>query len=106
VSLTGEDSQSNWGAAATNTMAYISDYLWDRDDITLINRVPPLINEGVPFEFTPAEAYAHANTLALDRMNGYRVDYHSSFACDFLSGDEQDEDWKPVKSQITPEGII
>lgn len=106
VSLTGEDSQSNWGAAATNTMAYISDYLWDRDDITLINRVPPLINDGVPFEFTPAEAYAHANTLALARMNGYRVDYHSSFACDFLSGDEQDEDWKPVKSQITPEGII
>ncbi|GIV82259.1 MAG: hypothetical protein KatS3mg051_1613 [Anaerolineae bacterium] len=55
-------------------------------------------------ELTPAEAYAHANQLALDRMNGYRVDYHSSVGCDFMSGDQQLPDFPPVKSQITEQG--
>ena len=106
VSLTGEDSQSNWGAAATNAMAYTADYLWDREDIVLINRVPPLINEGQSYQLSPAEAYAHANMIALDRMNGYRVEYGSSSSCDYLAGTQQQNTRTPVKSQITPEGII
>jgi hypothetical protein len=106
VSYTAEDSQSNWGAAATTTLAYIADYLWDRPDVRLVHRVPEQINGGQNMEFTPAEAYAHANQLALDRMNGYRIDYHSSRGCDFLSGDQQLPDFPPVKSQITEKGII
>lgn len=106
VSYTAENSQSNWGAAATTTLAYIADYLWDRPDVRLEHRMPEQINGGKAVEYTPAQAYAHANQLALDRMNGYRVDYHSSSACDFMSGEQQLPDWPPVKSQITEKGII
>ena len=106
VSYSAEDGQSNWGAAATATLAFIADYLWDRPDVLLAHRFPAQINEGRDALFTPAEAYQNANQLALDRMNGYRVEYHSSSACDFMSGDQQRDEWPPVKSQITENGII
>lgn len=106
VSYAAEDNQSNWGAAATTTIAYIADYLWDRPEVWLEHRMPEQINGGKAVQYTPAQAYAHANQLALDRMNGYRVDYHSSRGCDFLSGAQQLPDWPPVKSQITENGII
>ncbi|MCI0712805.1 MAG: hypothetical protein L0154_21800 [Chloroflexi bacterium] len=106
ISLAAEQSQSNWGAAATNALAYIADYLWDREEVVLIHRVPAFINEGVPLALTPAQAYIRANTLALARMNGYRVEYGSQDSCDFLSGSQQHDDWEPVKSQITELGII
>jgi hypothetical protein len=106
VSYSAESSKSNWGAAATNTLAHIADYLWDRPDITLVHRNPPLINDGKDSMMTPSEAYAHANKLALDRMNGYGVEYGSSTSCDYLSGVQQNTQWPPVKSQITEMGII
>jgi hypothetical protein len=106
VSYSAESSKSNWGAAATNTLAYIADYLWDRPDVLLIHRNPPQINDGEDVELTPSEAYQHANELALDRMNGYGVEYGSSTSCDVLSGDQQSNQWPPVKSQITEKGII
>lgn len=108
VSYTAEDAQSNWGAAATNATAYIADYLWDRPETLLRHRMP-LRGEGEKFEvitLTPSEAYAHARQLMLDRMNGYRVDLHSSSSCDYLEGDQQNDQWVPVKSQITELGII
>jgi hypothetical protein len=106
ISLSAEESQSNWGAAATNTLAYIADYLWDRSDIMLRNRTPPEINDGNEIWLSPQEAYTRANQLALDRMNGYRVDYHSSRACDFMDEEKQLSSVPLVKSQITAEGII
>jgi hypothetical protein len=106
VSLAAENSQSNWGAAATNATAYIADYLWDRPDVQLIHRNPPQVNNGKDIARSPAEAYAHANQLAIDRMNGYGVEYASSSACDYLDGSQQRETLKPVKSQITEKGII
>lgn len=99
-------SLNNWGTAATNTTAYIADYLWDRPEVHLLHRVPRQINQGVDLVFTPSEAYAHANHLMLDRMNGYAVDYISSDACDYLNGAQQDPQWLPVKSQITENGIV
>ncbi len=106
VSYSAEASQSNWGAAATTTLAYIADYLWDRPDVRLAHRYPDQPN-GTWQEatYSPAEAYDHANQLALDRMNGYRVDYGSS-TCDILAGSQQNDAWPPVKSQITERGII
>ena len=106
VSYSAESSKSNWGAAATNTLAYIADYLWDRPDIILVHRNPPLINSGEEMKLTPSEAYAHANQLAIDRMNGYGVEYTSNSSCDVLSGRQQSSNWPPVKSQITEQGII
>jgi hypothetical protein len=106
VSYSAESSKSNWGAAATNTIAYIADYLWDRPDIILVHRNPPQINDGKDLKLTPSEAYEHANKLALDRMNGYGVEYGSSTSCDYLSGDQQSNKWAPVKSQISEIGII
>ncbi len=106
VAYAAENSQSNWGAAATTTLAYIADYLWDRPDVLIVHRVPPQINGGRDLLLTPAEAYTYANQIALDRMNGYRVEYHSSNSCDFLSGPQQSDAWAPVKSQITERGII
>ena len=106
ISLAAEEAQSNWGAAATNALAYIADYMWDREEVVLIHRVPAFINNGVPLALSPSQAYLRANTLALARMNGYRVEYGSQFSCDFLSGDQQNDDWEPVKSQITELGII
>lgn len=106
VSSAAEVSQSNWGAAATNTLAYIADYLWDRPEVVLIHRVPPSINNGKDLRFTASEAYAHANKLALDRMNGYDVEQGSPASCDYLSGDQQNRQWTPVKSQISEQGII
>ena len=53
----------------------------------------------------PSEAYAHANKLALERMNGYGVDYGSN-SCDYLGNKQQSQEWPPVKSQITEKGII
>lgn len=105
VSFAAESSQSNWGAAATNATAYIADYLWDRPEVKLVHRSPADINRGEETARTPAEAYAYANLLALDRMNGYRVG-HGSDSCDELSGPQQSSEWPPVKSQITEAGII
>ena len=106
VSYSAESSKSNWGAAATNTLAYIADYLWDRPDVLLIHRNPPQVNDGHDMELGPSEAYQHANKLALDRMNGYGVEYGSNSSCDYLSGDQQSNQWPPVNSQITEMGII
>ena len=106
VSYAAVDNQSNWGAAATNAIAYIADYLWDRTDILLVNRNPPQVREGRDTLLTPAEAYVYANQLMFNRNDGFSVDYHSSYTCDRLSGDSQNPDWTPVKSQITENGII
>lgn len=108
VSYTAENAQSNWGAAATNTLAYIADYVADRPGAILIHREP--IDAGnkafTETAFTAAQAYARANQLMFDRMNGYRVDWHSSSACDYMDGAQQNSQWSPVKSQITEKGII
>lgn len=106
VSYAAEENQSNWGAAATTAAAYVADYLWDRPDIQLVQRLPPELNDGLPLSYSPADAYARANELALDRSNGYRVDFHSSSSCDFMDGPQQDPAWEPVKSQITELGIV
>lgn len=106
VSLSAAESNSNWGAAATNTTAYIADYLWDRPEVTLIHRQSPKVDNGAEMEFTPSEAYAYANQRMLNRMNGYSVDYHGSNSCDFLAGGQQSDEWAPVKSQITENGIV
>jgi len=106
VSYSAAISQSNWGAAATTTTAYIADYLWDRPQARLIHRNPRQVNHGEEVALTPAEAYAHANQLALNRMNGYGVEYGSAHSCDYLSGPQQNSAWAPVKSQITEKGIL
>ncbi|MGE5422665.1 MAG: hypothetical protein ACM3QW_05340, partial [Ignavibacteriales bacterium] len=106
VSYSAVSSKSNWGAAATNTTAYIADYLWDRTDVLLLSRNPPEINGGEDLALTPSEAFKYANQLALDRMNGYGVELRSSSSCDYLSGIQQNSQWPPVKSQITEKGII
>jgi len=101
MSYSAERSQSNWGAAATNATAYIADYLWDRKDVLLVTRL-----DNTSFSLTPHLAFARARKLALDRMNGYRVEHDSSRSCDYLSGQQQAVGQPPVKSQITEEGII
>jgi hypothetical protein len=106
VSYAAVSSQSNWGAAATNTTAYIADYLWDRPEARLVHRHPPQINEGRERLLTPAQAYAYANLLMFKRINGYGVDYHSSMACDRFAREQQSAQWPMTKSQITPNGII
>ena len=108
VSLAADNSQSNWGAAATTTLAHIADYLSDRPEVTLIARRQPTPGQAQIEEVaqTPREAYSHANRLALDRMNGYRTELMSRFSCDLLAGEQQHERWAPVKSQITENGII
>lgn len=106
ISYSALDSQSNWGAAATNALAHIADYLWDRPNVLLVHRNPRQVKEGVNTVFTPAQAYAYANQIMIDRMNGYGVSYGSSSSCDYLSGPEQDPKWEPVKSQISEKGII
>ena len=107
VSRTAQASTSNWGAAATNAMAHVADYLWDRTDVMLIHRNPQQINGGADKALTPAEAYVLANKLALDRMNGYLVGYGSIKTCDrFKLNWEQNSEWEPVKSQITENGIV
>lgn len=108
VSYTAEEAQSNWGAAATNTLAYIADYLADRQGALLIHRVPDLNNRGnyTELALTAAQAYARANKLMLDRMNGYGIERHSSNSCDYLAGVQQSPQWAPVKSQISEKGII
>ncbi|MEM7119464.1 MAG: hypothetical protein AAF614_44035, partial [Chloroflexota bacterium] len=106
VSFSAEQAKSNWGAAATNATAYIADYLWDRPEVLLIHRSPRQLNDGEDIARTPSEAYAYANQLALDRMNGYGVEVGSSRSCDYLSDEQQASEWEPVKSQITPDGII
>lgn len=98
--------QSNWGAAATNTTMYIADYLWDRPELALIHRHPPGKLNGDNIELTPAQAYHYSKQLLLDRLNGFGVEFDSSSSCDFLSGSQQDDDFTPVKSQITENGII
>lgn len=105
VSLSGY-AQSNWGAAANNTLAYISDYLWDRPDIRLVHRRPEQLEDGQSFTMSPAEAFQFAKQNTINRMNGYGVEYHSSSSCDMLDGDSQSPDFEPVKSQFTPDGII
>ena len=106
ISYSAEYSRSNWGASATTTTSYIADYLWDRPDVPLIHRNPPQINEGKDSALTPADAYDHANQLAIKSMNGYEVEYGSSSSCDFLGGSQQKDDKAPVKSQITENGIV
>lgn len=98
--------QSNWGAAATNTTMYIADYLWDRPELVLTHRHPPGRNDGDHIDFTPAQAYQYSKELLLNRLNGFGVEFDSSSSCDYLSGSQQDEDFEPVKSQITENGII
>jgi hypothetical protein len=39
-------------------------------------------------------------------MNGYAVENGSSSSCDYLGGAQQNDQWPPVKSQITEHGII
>ena len=106
VSLPASRSMENRGAAATTAAAYIADYLWDCGDVLLVHRNPTTINGGVAFAFTPAQAYAHANQLALERMNGYGIELRSSDSCDTLSGPQQGAPGLRVKSQITAGGII
>ncbi|MCE7938764.1 hypothetical protein DCC79_13045 [bacterium] len=106
VSYEASRSGSNRGAAATNATAYIADYLWDRPNVTLVHRQPPQIDGGNSLNLSPAQAWAHAKSLTLSRMNGYRVDYQGNNSCDFLSGIQQSPDFTPVKSQITQNGII
>lgn len=106
VSYSAAGAMSNWGAAATNATAAIADYLWDRPQMLLVHRYPGEINDGKEVARTPAEAYAYANQLALDRMNGYGVEHGSRNSCDYLAGAQQSPQWEPVKSQITPDGII
>ncbi|MEM7114358.1 MAG: hypothetical protein AAF614_18125 [Chloroflexota bacterium] len=106
VSYSAGHANSNWGAAATTTTAYIADYLADRPDAVLVHRNPRQINDGEDYLFSPAEAYAHANRQALDRMSGYKVDYGGSNSCDLLDTEHQSPNWEPVKSQITENGII
>lgn len=106
VSYSATSSQSNWGAAATNTTLYIADYLWDRPEVVLIHRNPKQIDGGKTFEQSPAQAFAFSRQIMLDRMNGYRVEYGSSDSCDYLSGPQQNSQWTPVKSQISEKGII
>jgi hypothetical protein len=105
VSEMGTASQNNRGASGTNAAAHVADYLWDRDDVLLVHRNPNRINGGAPYLLTPAEAFAHVRQLALDRMNGYSIDLGNS-SCDFLGGVFQTPQYPPVKSQITPGGII
>ncbi len=99
-------SKSNWGAAATNTAAYIADYLWDRPDVLLIHRNPAEVNGGKDSALSPSEAYAFANDLMIKRMDGYGVDYSSGVSCDLLNGPRQSADWPAVKSQISEKGIV
>lgn len=108
VSYTAETAQSNWGASSTNTLAYIADYLADRPDVKLLHRTGDAEDKDVikTLTLTPAQAYAKANKLMFDRMNGYGVDYFSSSACSALDGPQQNSQWPPVKSQITEKGII
>ncbi len=106
ISFAAEGAMSNWGAAATNALAHIADYLLDRNDVTLVHRYPPGLNGGIEDRFTPLEAYHHANDLALNRMNGYGVELISTRSCDYLDGPQQSDEWEPVKSQITENGII
>lgn len=103
VSIAGEQRTNNWGAAATNAMAYIADYLWDRPDVVLINR---LNDDGEVLKLSPAEAYRRANQIMFDRMNGYRYELNFEDSCDLLAGEQQNPDWEPIKSQITELGII
>lgn len=108
VSLAAEEAQSNWGAAATNTLAYIADYLADRTGAILVHRLPQP-NKPKAFQeitLTAGQAYAKATQLMFDRMNGYGVERHSSNACDYLTGEQQNPQWAPVKSQISENGII
>jgi hypothetical protein len=106
VSLSAEESMSNWGAAGTTTLAFIADYLWDRPEVEVVHRVP-VERYGIEhIVFTPAEAYTHANQLALDRMNGYRAEIRSSYACDYFRQPQQNPNWVFVKSQISEKGII
>lgn len=105
ISYAAEETHSNWGAAGTNALAYIADYLWDRPNIQIVHRYPPQINEGEPVTFSPAEAYRYVNQLTIDRMNGYKVDYLRT-SCGLLEGDQQTDEFPPVKSQITENGII
>lgn len=105
VSYSAESSGNNWGAAATNAIAYIADYLWDRPSLRLIHRSITADGDVKEITLTPAQAYARANRLALDRMNGYRVSYGGS-SCDRMNGPQQSSRWAPVKSQITENGII
>lgn len=106
VSYSAGSSQSNWGAAATNTTAAIADYLWDRPEVMLVHRNPPQIHQGDDVYLTPAQAYELANRQMFDRMNGYGVEYGSRDSCDTLDGRKQGRQWEPVKSQITENGII
>lgn len=106
TSLSAANSNSNWGAAATTTTAYIADYLWDRPGVKLLHREPSQINNGEDKSLSPSEAYQYANQIMLERMNGHRIEYGSSDSCDYLSGSQQSANWAPVKSQITEKGII
>ncbi len=98
ISFTAEISVSNWGAAATNAEAYIADYLWDRSDLRLVSYNSSAAKTPTSAR-SAADAYEHANTLALDRMNGVRAEGPggSRSACDVDA---------ESKSMIRPDGGI
>lgn len=99
-------SQNNRGAAGTNALAHIADYLWDRNgDVILVHHNPSRENNGIDYLLTPNDAFMLANQFMFDRMNGYRIDLGNS-SCDYLGGVFHTPEYPPVKSQITPEGII
>lgn len=99
-------SQGNWGAAATNTTAYIADYLWNRSDIVLVHRQPTRMLNGTKLKFSPAQAFEYATQLLKDRMNGNGVEHNGSTSCDFLTGSQQKDGRTPIKSQFSEKGII
>jgi myo-inositol-hexaphosphate 3-phosphohydrolase len=105
VSYAAIHSQNNWGAAATNTTAYIADYVHDRPDLWLVHRNPNSVQNGKSIEMLPPEAYAYANQLMRERMNGYALDLGITPSCDNLML-HQAPNWPPVKSQITEKGIV
>lgn len=104
VSL-GDLALNNWGAAHINTCGLIADYLTGRD-IVLEHREPPWRDGGVSKFLSPEEATALVQARCLDAMSGHSVSFWSSSACDDLSDRSQDPSRPPVKSMITPEGIL
>lgn len=83
ISFTAEVAVSNWGAAATNCATYIADYLSDSPGLRLVSYNRLESKEPITAR-SPAEAYAHAIDLTLERMNGTRAEGKggSSRACD------------------------
>lgn len=108
VSYTDPGSMNNWSTAGANATGVIADYLWDRPAVLLEHRNPWWVAGGRSVFLTPAQAFASIRQRTLAGMNGYAVHYGSSKSCDLLeqSTAQLPALGPPVKSQITPEGII